>query len=139
MKFTQIPLQMLICTPILFSPFGATLCDPQKTVIVKNEATPAPQENRMVQVFTLLGLVQNEQDNSPYHGGFFKTEAVISAIETALAMKEWKEQEKPLIKFHSDSGLLFVYGTLEQRAIVNNSINYLWDGLGKLKSTGLQK
>lgn len=47
---------------------------------------------------------------------------ILTAIETALAMMDTDQKVKPKIRYHEDSGLLFLLGTNEQLSAVDDTI-----------------
>ena len=80
----------------------------------------SPDETR-VEVFSLRAITKalpNEPD-----GIVHRTATVLTAIDTGLGFVQ--APAKPSIKFHEDSGLLFVSATIEQLQVVSSVLNQL--------------
>ena len=58
---------------------------------------------------------------------------ILTAIETALAMMETDQKVKPKIRYHEDSGLLFLLGTKEQLNVVDDTIGNIGSTLNQIR------
>lgn len=109
--------------PITEKTGGAVLAlrvQERSTRAVTNVGMVSPDEIR-VEVFSLRAITKalpNEPD-----GIVHRTATVLTAIDTGLGFVQ--AATKPSIKFHEDSGLLFVSATIEQIGVVSSVLNQL--------------
>lgn len=94
--------------------------------------TASQEDNRPeLKSWSLVGLT-SQPANLP-EGAHLSMPAktILTAIETALAMMDTEQTAKPKIRYHEDSGLLFLLGTRDQLSVVG-------DTLGNIRQTLLE-
>ncbi len=97
--------------------------------VVSKPAAPAELEApappaKIFQVFALKTLLKAHADGQKIVTPL-ACEAVLTAIDTALAIQAPDAKEKPVIKYHPESGLLLVRGTEEQLGAVSQVLEQL--------------
>ncbi|MBI4602512.1 MAG: hypothetical protein HY721_11185 [Planctomycetes bacterium] len=75
-------------------------------------------------VYPLKG-VMSTQTAGPGAKPPLQVQSILTAIDTALGIQVKEGAEKPAIKFHEDTGLLLVHGTLNQVNIVDDVVEAL--------------
>jgi hypothetical protein len=100
-------------------------------VSVAPSAEPRPLEPRQVKVFSLRGLTDSPGKKA--EGTMLPTQTVLTAIDTGLALAT-EEGDTPVLKYHTDSGLLFVRGTAAQLAVVAQTLEQLHNDLLHLQA-----
>jgi len=83
--------------------------------------TTQGSSSRVVEVFSMSTLTDELADVPKGPGLTVKPETILSAIETGLGISQ--EKEKAVIRFHADSGLLFVQGSRAQQDIVRGVLS----------------
>lgn len=98
-------------------------------VMLMNHQKPSPTSRQIVsKVFSLRFLLQESKDDSASLG----TDAVLTAIDTGLGVEDGEVRAK--IKFHQDSGLLFVRGTFEQTGMISSILDALRSDLTRARA-----
>jgi hypothetical protein len=81
---------------------------------------------RVVRVFSIKSLIQ-AHPGDPAEG--LKAETILTAIETGLSFTGEAARAKAVVRYHADSGILFVHGTLEQVGVVEQVLASLGNDL----------
>lgn len=85
------------------------------------------QEPKRLQVFPLKRLLQDSGQEATAEA----TGAVLKAIDVALGLDDPDAKEKPVVKYHAESGLMMVRATEEQLSVVSQIFtNLVFDTAG---------
>jgi hypothetical protein len=88
-------------------------------------AAPPPQKR--LQVFPLKRLLQDSGQEATTEA----TASILQAIDTALTLDDPDSKDRPIVKFHTESGLMMVRATDEQISVVSQVLtNLSLDGAG---------
>lgn len=75
-----------------------------------------------IEVFSIRDLAATEAKKGGDDADRFRVETILTALETALSMSESPVTNEQL-RYHPESGLVFLYGTEEQIAVVRQTLD----------------
>ena len=111
-------------------PFGEPVYSMQVRQLDNNQATtagPPSSRARLVRVFALRTLIKGAGDNTAR----LDVKTILTAVDTGLGVVaehaglDTNSSDKAVVRYHEDSGLLFVAGTNAQLSVVDQVINNL--------------
>jgi hypothetical protein len=106
-------------------------------VFPNKPASPAAGDPTEFRVFSLKNLTEPMPGDPDNSGLTMKSDTVLTAIDTALAVGGEPEQRKAVVKYHTDSGLLFVRGTDVQLALIAQVLDRMEESV-RMRRAALQ-
>jgi hypothetical protein len=111
---------------------------PTATAIGPNGMVTGDEPFRIVKVFSLRELTRSADG-----GGIDKvalaSTTVLSAVEAGLGIGGGAKEPTADLRYHEDSGLLFVRGTPEQTGLVHEVLRNLTEDVQRMRSTPSKK
>lgn len=103
---------------------------PNLTGAVRTQGPPRTE----VRVFSLCALTERLTGDPDQSDFAIKPSTILTAIDTGLAVASEEGVDKPVIRYHEDSGLLFVQGTPHQTNMVNEVLQRMENDVGRRRS-----
>lgn len=104
--------------------------------LVKRTRTQSGKPHKEVRVFSIRTLTQKLPGDPDVPGLVTKPETILTAIETGI--EAGGEGERARIRYHADSGLLFVFGTAAQTSLVGEILRSMTNDCSQIRRSALQ-
>jgi len=97
----------------------------KEVFVVRRIIRDSHMTSRSTSVLPVRELIEGLAEEGGKAVARFKAETILTAIDAALEVDGSTKEEKPTIRFHADSSLLIVNGTLSQIDLVKSVIHQM--------------
>ena len=117
------------------SKFGATVYTVQVRSRQQTNVATMQGPQRHVQVFSLRSLIEPMPGYPGDEAQVFEAKTILTAIETGLSISG--DKHAAVLRYHADSGLLFVEGSINQTSMVHSVLKSMGDDLEMLREAAV--